>query len=408
MLNDIFPRDHARYEQSRCGTELDLFADWMVEQGHLRHPLRLHLFRAKQVLDRSDRFHTGSMFSELDLQKAFVVEGPGAYLYLCTGRIFARCLAAANRLVRAESVDALSLLRRRYLDYLSGVRGFSAQSLKHHDSTVADFLSRGLRPEGGLAGVTAADVEVYIQLKSRQNKRQSLQHVVAHVRAFLRYCGDHGEAPAGLHLIDMPRVYRGESPPRALDWTLVRRLLASIRRGDPRGMRDYAILHLMAFYGLRPSEVATLRLDSIDWETGTLTVQQSKTRSVLVLPLAERSLRCLRRYLTDARPPSVLPQLFLRIRSPIVALKHYGIIEIFNYRATRSGLPIDGASSYALRHSFAMRLLGRGVGIKAIGDLLGHRSLEATCVYLRIDADMLRTVALPVPFIASMQGADHE
>ncbi len=55
-----------------------------------------------------------------------------------------------------------------------------------------------------------------------------------------------------------------------------------------------------------------------------------------------------------------------------------------------------------------MRLLSRGVGIKAIGDLLGHRSLEATCVYLRIDADMLRTVALPIPFIASMQGADHE
>ena len=408
MLNDIFPRDHARYERSRFGAELDSFASWLVKQGHLRHPLRLHLFRAKHVLDRSDRFQSGSMFREADLQEAFIVEGPGAYLYLCTGRIFARFLAVSNQLVREEPVDALSLLRRRYLEYLSGVRGFSAQSLKHHDSTVADFLSRGLRPEGGLAGVTASDVEAYIQMKSKENKRQSLQHVVAHVRAFLRYCGDHGEAPAGLHVIDMPRVYRGESLPRALDWTLVRRLLASIRRGDPRGKRDYAILHLMAFYGLRPSEVAALRLDSIDWAAGTLKVQQSKTSSVLMLPLVERTLRILRRYLTDARPSSDLPQLFLRVRSPIVALKHYGIIEVFSYRAARSGLPIDGASSYSLRHAFAMRLLSRGVGIKAIGDLLGHRSLEATCVYLRIDAEMLRTVALPVPFIASMQGADHE
>jgi len=40
--------------------------------------------------------------------------------------------------------------------------------------------------------------------------------------------------------------------------------------------------------------------------------------------------------------------------------------------------------------------------------LLGHRSLEATCVYLRVDTDMLRTVALPVPFVTSMQVADHE
>ena len=403
MLNDIFPRDHARYERSRFGAELASFAIWLVKQGHLRHPLRLHLFRAKHVLDRSDCFQSGSMFRELDLQEAFIVEGPEAYLYLCTGRIFARFLAASNQLLREVPIDALSLLRRRYLEYLSGVRGFSAQSLKHHDSTVADFLSRGLRPEGGLAGLAACDVEAYIQMKSKENKRQSLQHVVACIRAFLRYCGDHGEAPAGLHVIDMPRVYRGESPPRALDWPLVRQLLASIRRSDPRGKRDYAILHLMAFYGLRPSEVAALRVDSIDWEAGTLKVQQSKTRSVLMLPLAERTLCVLRRYLTDARPCSDLPQLFLRVRSPIVGLKHYGIIEVFSYRAARSGLPINGASSYSLRHAFAMRLLSRGVGIKAIGDLLGHRSLEATGVYLRIDADMLRTVALPVPFIASMQ-----
>ncbi|KVM78559.1 integrase [Burkholderia ubonensis] len=245
-------------------------------------------------------------------------------------------------------------------------------------------------------------------MKSKENNRQSLQHVVAHVRAFLRYCGDHGEEPPGLHVIDMPRVYRGESPPRALDWTLVRRLLASISRDDPRGKRDYAILDLMAFYGLRPSEVACLRLDSIDWEAGTLKVRQSKTSSVLMLPLAERTLRILRRYVTDARPSSDLPQLFLRVRSPIAAPKHYGIIEVFNYRAARSGLPIDRASSYSLRHAFAMRLLSRGIGIKTIGDLLGHRSLEATCVYLRIDVDMLRTVALPVPFLASIQGADHE
>lgn len=407
MLKDIFPRDHARYKQSRCGTELDLFARWLVDQGHLRHPLRLHLFRAMQVLDRSDCFQSGSVFREADVQRAFVVKEPGAYLYLCTGRLFTRFLSATNRLVRVEPVDALSLLRRRYLEYLRGVRGFSAQSLKHHDSTVADFLSRGLRPGGDLAGLTAADVEAYIQTKSKENNRQSLQHIVAYVRAFLRYCGDHGEAPAGLHVIDMPRVYRGESPPRALDWTVVRQLLASIPRSAPRGKRDYAILHLMAFYGLRPSEVAALRLDSIDWQAATLKVQQSKTRSILTLPLAERTLRILRRYLTHARPSSNLPQLFLRVRSPIVGLKHYGIIEAFCYRAANSGLPLDGASSYSLRHAFAMRLLRRGVGIKAIGDLLGHRSLEATCVYLRVDADMLRTVALPVPSIASIRGAHH-
>lgn len=397
MLRDLFPRHHHRYEGSRFGAELESFAVWLCERGHLRHPLRLHLHRVRQVLERSGGFEPGALFREEQLAEAFIVSGPSAYLYLCTGRIFARFLAATNRLSPVVSTDPIVLLSQRYRLYLAEVCGFANQTLNHHGSTVADFLSRGVSPDRGLLGMTAADVETYVQLKSKENKRQSLQHVVAHLRAFLRYCGDRGETATGLEFIDMPRVYRGELPPRALDWTIVRQLLASIRRRSPRDWRDYTVLHLMACYGLRPSEVASLGLASIEWEAATLRVDQRKTRSILLLPLANRTLRLLRRYLQVGRPDSDLPQLFLRVRSPISAMKHYGVMEVFTYRAAQSGLPLDGASSYALRHAFAMRLLHRGVGIKAIGDLLGHRSLEATCVYLRIDAEMLRTVALPVP-----------
>jgi integrase/recombinase XerD len=407
MLQDLFPRDHKRYEESRFGAELEAFASWLAAQGHLRHPLRLHLHRVRRVLEGCDRFQAGGTFKEEDLRQAFIVPGPSAYLYLCTGRIFTCFLAAADRLVRVESSDALSLLRHRYHQYLAEVRGFSAQSLRQHGTTVADFLSRGLTPERGLSGLTAADIEAFVQLKSQENSRPSLQHVIAHLRAFLRYCGEHGEVSAGLDLIDTPRVYRGELPPRALDWTMVQRLLASIQRRSPRDWRDYAVLHLMAHYGLRPCEVAALRLDGVDWQTATLTVDQRKTRSTLVLPLAAQTLELLRRYLEVGRADSDLPQLFLRIRSPIWAMNHHGIIEIFQYRAGQSGLPLAGVSSYSLRHAFAMRLLRRGVGIKAIGDLLGHRSLEATCAYLRIDIDMLRTVGLPVPMAASVEGGDH-
>jgi integrase/recombinase XerD len=64
----------------------------------------------------------------------------------------------------------------------------------------------------------------------------------------------------------------------------VRRLLASIWRRSPRDWRDYTVLHLMAYYGLRPSEVAALRLDAVDWEAATLRVDQRKTQSILILP----------------------------------------------------------------------------------------------------------------------------
>ena len=81
------------------------------------------------------------------------------------------------------------------------------------------------------------------------------------------------------------------TPPRALDWTLVHRLLASVDRSSSEGWRDYVILHLMAYYGLRPCEVCSLTLDSIDWSARTLRVELRKTHSVLVLPLAVRTAR---------------------------------------------------------------------------------------------------------------------
>ena len=154
----------------------------------------------------------------------------------------------------------------------------------------------------------------------------------------------------------------------------------------------------MAYYGLRASEVASLTLDAVNWKTGALRVDQRKTRSTLVLPLADQTLRILDQYLANRRPfDEATAALFPTGRSPIAALTNWGVCDVFAKRARKSGLPLDGVSSYALRHSFAMRLLSQGVGVKTIGDLLGHHSLESTCVYLRIETDMLRTVALAVP-----------
>ena len=65
MLQDLFPRDHKRYEESRFGAELEAFASWLVAQGHLRHPLRLHLHRVRAVLEGCDRFQTGGTFNRL-------------------------------------------------------------------------------------------------------------------------------------------------------------------------------------------------------------------------------------------------------------------------------------------------------------------------------------------------------
>jgi integrase/recombinase XerD len=162
----------------------------------------------------------------------------------------------------------------------------------------------------------------------------------------------------------------------------------------------------MAHYGLRPSEIITLTLGSIDWETKTLCVKQCKTRSDLILPLAEQTMRILRHYLRCERRGGVHPELFLRASTPVGPLTHYAIGDLYQKRVRQSGLPLQGTSSYCLRHSFAMRLLDRGVGVKVIGDLLGHRTLESTCVYLRLQTGALREVALSLPVLTTDIGED--
>lgn len=398
MLSELFPRGHRRYEQSPFAADLEEFASWLLATGYSRENTCDHLFRLRTTLERLEGLSPGAIFSEAQLESAFTSPRFPA-LYRGTQRAFACFLKQRGRLVLAEPNDRFATLRADYRQQLAELRGFASATIQQHASTLSDFLARGVPSDKGFGELTRADIERYVQLKSKEVSRQTLQHIVAHLRAFLRDRCNQGGAAAGLECIDTPRTYREELPPRALDWKVVLRLLASVDRANRAGWRDYAILHLMAYYGLRPSEIAALELASIDWTAKTLWVDQRKTRSTLVLPLADRTVNLLRRYLRHGRPASDCLELFLRVRSPAGRLKHYAVVDIFQKRARLSGLPLQGCSSYGLRHAFAMRLLHRGVGVKAIGDLLGHHSLESTCVYLRIDTDRLRAVALPVPSI---------
>jgi site-specific recombinase XerD len=73
------------------------------------------------------------------------------------------------------------------------------------------------------------------------------------------------------------------------------------------------------------------------------------------------------------------------------------VTEAFQAWTRRSGLPISYQGPHCLRHSLAVHLLREGTSLKAIGDLLGHRSMESTCVYLRLHVADLRDAALEVP-----------
>jgi integrase/recombinase XerD len=396
MIKFLFPRDWRRYVDGSRGMLIRDFANWVVSRGYSRTCAKRHVRRLREVLTSTRiKIGAGEPISPAMLADCFAPWSDDS-VYRGTHVAAKRFLEAHCLLISIVERKPFDSLIATYRSYLIDQRGFSLSTVGHHLQTVGRFLESVRSPEHSLARLSRGDVERFVDRTSGRLTRQSLQHTVAHLRSFLRFCSNRGLTGGRLDIIDTPRAYRGELPPRALPWNLVRKLLGSIDRSSFEGCRDHTILYLMAYYGLRPSEVASLTVDSINWDNRTLRVEQCKTRSVAIFPLDDRATRVLSRYLR-CRPDGPWRELFLKVRCPAGPIKAATIGDIYDNRARRSGLPIVESSSYSLRHSFAMRLLERGVGVKAIGDLLGHHSFESTCVYLRLHTDALRGVALPLP-----------
>jgi integrase/recombinase XerD len=402
ILHKLFVRVHARYTSSPHVEDLAAFAHWLLEHDYLiRYAQRL-VFRAMRVLDSFD-LPSGSVWTSEQLDRAFC-----PYWHRRTYRHARHTLGvflqSVDRLAPPQDHSPHASALTAYRSYLSEVRGLVPVTIINQIAEVRALLRDALPSGKPLEHLTAHAIEQYIKQRARGVTRRTLQTCIGFLRAFLRYCFDRNLIATPLDLLDQPVCFRDELPPRALDWPLIQKLLRSVDRTDRSGWRDFMMLHLMAHYGLRPGEVTRLTVDSINWEDRTLLVEQPKTCSWLTLPLMDETLDLLRRYLKEGRRQNGRMELFTSAIAPYGPVSNCNVVQLFKNRARKSGLPIAHASPYALRHSFAMRLFARGIGIKVIGDLMGHGSLVSTSIYLRLQTDALREVALPVPVEVGMKG----
>lgn len=395
-LKQVFVRVHSRYEQDRYAEDLERFAAWLLATRYHNKNARRHLCRVQQVLHVIGATPGATLRADV-LGRAFA-RLARRWTRCHTASTYAGYLRSSGRLIdQAPAQDPLSSLLEEFCGRLMRRRGLAPASVTEYRYSIWHFLQRMLRPGQSLEQLTPRSLESYIRSRGREVARSTLLAAVRCIKAFLLDCHQRGLVPQRLDLIDIPRRFRRDLPPRAMPWPLVEHLLQSIDRADRTARRDHAILHLLACYGLRIGEVARLTLSSIDRKARTLTVWQSKTYSTLVVPLHDQTLTVLDDYLQAARPRTELPWLFLRASAPLGPLCKSAVGQVFRGRADRCGPPISQYSAHCLRHAFAHRLFQQGVGMKAIADLMGHRNLVSTSIYLRLQAQSLREVALPVP-----------
>ncbi len=247
--------------------------------------------------------------------------------------------------------------------------------------------------------LTPASLRTYVAERASRHSQRAGRRRATAVRSFLRFLHLQGFVDGQLvEVVPGVRDTRYSTLPVPLSSTQLSQLLGSIDRGKPAGMRDYAMVLCLAHLGLRAKEVAELTLDDIDWRAGTVTIARSKARRASVLPLPKSVGGAIATYLRQSRPPTSVRHVFVRHFFPLGApLRSANVTAAVQHGIHRSGLVVLSRGAHTLRHTAATEMVRGGVSLKAVADVLGHRSIDTTAIYTKVDLGRLREVTLPWP-----------
>ncbi|MBW1778790.1 MAG: tyrosine-type recombinase/integrase [Deltaproteobacteria bacterium] len=282
--------------------------------------------------------------------------------------------------------------------YLQNTCGHAETTRWYHRRHIREFL-------GWLFGdqrvciprITAEHLCRFVMERSSSLRSNSISTLVYSLRKYLRFLQLNGYGTPSLEAtIPRPPNWAGASLPQALNHEELNRFWSVFDLQTPVGKRDHAIARCLVDLGLRCHEVASIRLDSIDWHKGVLYLARTKSRRQETLPMPEKMGRALVAYLRNARPKTKNRFVFVYHRAPLgQAVQNTTVRGIIRRAFTRAGLPWSG--THILRSTAATRLLEGGASLKDVADVMRHRSIDTTKSYTRINFAQLAKVALPWP-----------
>ncbi len=197
-------------------------------------------------------------------------------------------------------------------------------------------------------------------------------------------------------------VYKDRRVPEYYTADEVSKILSSIDRGNALGKRNYAMVLLGARYGLRISDIISLKLSELDFENNRISITQQKTGKPLTLDILPDVGWALIDYLKNGRPDAECDNVFLRHTHPYKAFTRGETMQyMLRQYALSAGIWKAGTekhcSFHMLRYSLASDLIQQGVSLTTISGILGHSELNVTTLYARLDVPQLKACALEVP-----------
>ena len=250
----------------------------------------------------------------------------------------------------------LGALLGEYRMWLAQERGLAAATVLRYEKTARRFLQEQAMAGGVLkpAGLAGADVNAFLLRECGRVSAGSAKGRVAELRAVLRFLYLRGLTPLRLGTA-VPPVggWRLAALPPTMTAADVQLLLDSCDRSTDVGVRDFAIMMLVARLGLRSIEVARMELRDVDWRAGELVVG-GKARRQDRLPLPAEAGEALVAYLARGRAPACARRLFLTCRAPRGPIRADLVGDVVERACLRAGLP--GVGPHQLRHALASEL----------------------------------------------------
>ncbi len=291
-------------------------------------------------------------------------------------------------------------LLNEYLNFLRDYQCLSEATIVIRRNFVAPFLLK-LRVDfsSQLYSLSAKNIHDYIIDTAPSLHRASKKHLSSSIRSFLRFAYIKGYLIGNLvEVVPVIITRKLERLPESLLWEDIQRLLTMPDKKTSAGRRDLAVMMLCIYYGVRIGQVMALKLSDIHWEEGVICFAGCKWSNSLRLPLLEIVAEALLAYIKVDRKNPDFEDVFLTVRGkqrPLSEHNHYAAN--FQKYYVKAGISSKFGGSRHFRHAFASRLLRQKVSIKSIADLLGHRHIETTFIYTKVDIDQLRMLAREWP-----------
>jgi site-specific recombinase XerD len=415
MLDSLYPNSaHVhRLRANPLGALFDRFAQFLLRRGHAALTSRCYLNAAAHF-----GYWLGTQSAPVTVDAITKAAATGfldEHLPTCSCPLpFPRtCVvvgAALNHLLRMLAQDDPSrslraqtpydVLLAQYDHFLHQTCGLAEQTRSYRLRSAREFLQRsyGGHP-ADFSRLRPADFQDYFRRYASHLKPRTVASLATSLRGFFRFLAiAQASDPALAAAIPQPPRWARDRLPRVLSDAELQALLDAFDTSTATGRRDLAMVRCMSDLGLRVGDVVALTLDDIDWRQGVLKLPPGKWRREQLLPLPALLGEAIAAYLRQGRPSSTERHLFLRhtvvVGTPLNRCLVWALFKRAYARATGRS---DAIGPHVLRHTAATRMRVAGHSLKSIADVLGHKSVDTTTIYVRLDVEALRAVALPWP-----------